>query len=49
MVMGYLSPQIEVLAKKKKKEANSLIKKEYSCGIFQDYGHTEVEPSQKIG
>lgn len=37
--MGYLSPQIEVLAKKKKQDANSLFKKEYSCGIFQDYGH----------
>ncbi|NNE76714.1 MAG: hypothetical protein HKN31_06535 [Pricia sp.] len=40
--MAYLSPQIEVLAKKKKREENSLIKKEYSCGIFQDYG-TMVE------
>jgi len=37
--MAYLSPQIEVLAKKKRKEEGSLIKKEYSCGIFQDYGH----------
>jgi len=36
--MGYLSPQIEILAKKKKKEEQSLIKKENSCGIFQDYG-----------
>ncbi|CAM3607902.1 hypothetical protein ZORO111903_13240 [Zobellia roscoffensis] len=36
--MGYLSPQIEVLAKKRKQEEKSLIKKEYSCGIFQDYG-----------
>ncbi|WP_166521602.1 hypothetical protein [Zobellia amurskyensis] len=36
--MGYLSPQIEVLARKKKQEEKSLIKKEYSCGIFQDYG-----------
>ncbi|MBU3024989.1 hypothetical protein Q4603_08820 [Zobellia galactanivorans] len=36
--MGYLSPQIEVLAKKKKREEKSLVKREYSCGIFQDYG-----------
>ena len=36
--MGYLSPQIEVLAKRKKQEEKSLIKKEFSCGIFQDYG-----------
>jgi len=34
--MTYLSPQIEALAKRKKEE--SLIKKENSCGIFQDYG-----------
>ncbi|PKA96399.1 hypothetical protein B0O79_0034 [Flavobacteriaceae bacterium MAR_2009_75] len=39
--MGYLSPQIEVLAKKKKQEVKSLVKKEYSCGIFQDYGNLE--------
>lgn len=36
--MAYLSPEIEVLAKKKKKNEGSLIKKEFSCGIFQDYG-----------
>lgn len=34
--MTYLSPEIEALAKRK--ERNSLIKKENSCGIFQDYG-----------
>ncbi|WP_182248480.1 hypothetical protein [Cellulophaga baltica] len=34
--MTYLSPEIEALAKRK--EAPSLIKKENSCGIFQDYG-----------
>ncbi|MFC4096777.1 hypothetical protein [Euzebyella saccharophila] len=39
--MGYLSPQIEILAKKKSSEEKSLLKKEISCGIFQDYGHTE--------
>ncbi|MBT2162908.1 hypothetical protein [Zobellia barbeyronii] len=37
--MGYLSPQIEVLARKKKQTEKSLIKKEHSCGIFQDYGN----------
>lgn len=36
--MTYLSPQIEVLAKRKQLKEKSLIKKEYSCGIFQDYG-----------
>lgn len=36
--MAYLSPQIEALAKTRMQEASSLIKKEYSCGIFQDYG-----------
>lgn len=39
--MGYLSPQIEILAKKKKQDKKSLIKKENSCGIFQDYGDLE--------
>jgi len=40
--MVYLSPEIEVLANKKKQnqEENSLIKKAHSCGIFQDYGDT---------
>jgi hypothetical protein len=34
--MAYLSKQIEAFAKKK--QQHSLIKKENSCGIFQDYG-----------
>ncbi|ADV51350.1 hypothetical protein I2486_20180 [Cellulophaga sp. E16_2] len=34
--MTYLSPEIEALAKRK--ETASLVKKENSCGIFQDYG-----------
>ncbi|WP_322929862.1 hypothetical protein [Arenibacter sp. GZD-96] len=34
--MQFLSPQIASLIKKKKEK--SLIKKENSCGIFQDYG-----------
>ncbi|WP_291867374.1 hypothetical protein [Maribacter sp.] len=35
--MKYLSPEIETLAKKNKKEGKSLIKRGNSCGIFQDY------------
>ncbi len=34
--MQFLSPQIASLIKNKKEK--SLIKKENSCGIFQDYG-----------
>lgn len=45
--MGYLSPEIEVLAKRKKQEEKSLIKKEYSCGIFQDYGKLENGASKE--
>lgn len=41
--MTYLSPQIEALAKKKKQEAKSLVRKEHSCGIFQDYGRGELK------
>tara|TARA_R110002051_G_scaffold30845_3_gene71002 strand:+ start:7730 stop:7882 length:153 start_codon:yes stop_codon:yes gene_type:complete len=47
--MTYLSPEIEALAKKKKEE--SLIKKENSCGIFQDYGkeyYTESSSDNKL-
>ncbi|MEH6680186.1 MAG: hypothetical protein V7724_06530 [Sediminicola sp.] len=36
--MLYLSPQIEALSKKK---SESLIKRENSCGIFQDYGRED--------
>lgn len=45
--MGYLSLQIEILAKRKKQEENSLIKKEHSCGIFQDYGNFEAVQTKK--
>ena len=45
--MGYLSPQIEVLAKRKKQEEISLVKKAHSYGIFQDYGdHDETGPKE---
>jgi len=36
--MAFLSPDIEMLAKRIKLEHNSLIRKQNSCGIFQDYG-----------
>lgn len=45
-MMGYLSPQIEVLAKKKKQEEKSLVKKEFSCGIFQDYTNLPVKENK---
>lgn len=45
--MGYLSPQIEVLAKKKNQNLPSLVKKEHSCGIFQDYGKSIEEHSSE--
>lgn len=35
--MKYLSKDIEALAKSKRHRGESLIKKEKSCGIFQDY------------
>jgi len=38
-MMQYLSKEIEALAKKKsQKTEKSLVKKETSCGIFQDCG-----------
>lgn len=45
--MQFLSPQIESLIKNKKK--TSLIKKENSCGIFQDYGKStkQVQLNEK--
>ncbi len=45
--MGYLSAQIEALAKKTKKEKPSLVKREFSCGIFQNYGTSEIDYSDK--
>jgi hypothetical protein len=41
--MTYLSPEIEALAKRK--ESASLVKKENSCGIFQDYGKENFKNS----
>ena len=50
--MKYLSKEIEALAKKKRQAGTSLIKKEYSCGIFQDYGtgnsSTPVKENEQI-
>ncbi len=45
--MNYLSPQIKAFAKKKKETNRSLIKKERSCGIFQDYGPAESSEKKK--
>ncbi|MEO1012855.1 MAG: hypothetical protein AAFX53_16260 [Bacteroidota bacterium] len=47
--MGYLSPQIATLAKKRKREDRSLVKKENSCGIFQDYGELEEQADTTKG
>ena len=38
--MQYLNKEIEVLLKKKKTQ--SLVKKQHSCGIFQDLGKTTM-------
>lgn len=46
--MIYLSPQIEVLAKRKKLEEKSLIKQENSCGIFQDYGDSVEKTENNV-
>ena len=35
--MNYLSPQIEALARKKIKKDAPLVRKGFSCGIFQEY------------
>jgi hypothetical protein len=39
--MRYLSEEIEKLLKQKNQE--SLIRKQYSCGIFQEYGPTGMQ------
>ena len=44
--MNYLSPQIEAMAKKKIKKEAPLVKKGYSCGIFQDYANSNLSSSQ---
>ncbi len=40
--MNYLSPQIEALAKKKIKKVAPLVRKGFSCGIFQEYGNNDL-------
>ncbi len=45
--MGYLSPQIAAFAKKSKQKNLSLIKKQNSCGIFQDYEAADNKASDK--
>lgn len=42
----YLSKQIEAMAKKKKSASKSLVKKNYSCGIFQNYDCIEASESK---
>ncbi|WP_430906833.1 hypothetical protein [Maribacter sp. 2-571] len=47
IIMGYLSPQIAAFAKKSKQKNLSLIKKQNSCGIFQDYEAADNKASDK--
>ncbi len=44
--MNYLSPQIQALAEKKSNKKAPLVKKGYSCGIFQDYGFNTIHKTQ---
>ncbi len=45
--MNYLSPEIAALVKRKTNDTPSLVKKGYSCGIFQDYGHEKTIHSEE--
>jgi len=38
--MNYLSPQIEAHEKRRKKNSNTLVRTDKSCGIFQHYKTT---------
>jgi len=44
--MNYLSPQIEALAKKKIRTDAPLVRKGFSCGIFQDCGNINLSSNQ---
>jgi len=44
--MNYLSPQIEALAKKSIKKDAPLVRKGFSCGIFQEYGDINLSSAQ---
>jgi hypothetical protein len=46
--MIYLSPQIEALAEKRIKKDASLVRKGFSCGIFQEYGNINLSSTQSI-
>ncbi len=46
--MNYLSPQIAAFARKKNEEKTSLIKKENSCGIFQDYDQKNFSEQKAV-
>nr|WP_299382162.1 hypothetical protein [Allomuricauda sp.] len=43
--MQFLNPEIESLVKKK--SSSSLIKRQISCGIFQDLGKQELDSDPK--
>jgi hypothetical protein len=42
----YLSKQIELMAQKKKANKKSLVRKNYSCGIFQNYDQIDTDKSR---
>ncbi|MEO9513215.1 MAG: hypothetical protein ABJN84_10455 [Flavobacteriaceae bacterium] len=44
--MQFLNKEIETLVKRKK--AKSLVKKQISCGIFQDLGEPELRSSENV-
>ncbi|WP_298485850.1 hypothetical protein [uncultured Maribacter sp.] len=46
--MKYLSPEIEAILNSKKKSEKSLVKKNISCGIFQDYEITEDNTNEEL-
>lgn len=41
----YLSEQIAAMAKRRNTTKKSLVQKNYSCGIFQNYCQIEVDDS----
>lgn len=44
--MNYLSEEIANFSRRIQNHRNSLIKREISCGIFQDYGDSDTKSSQ---
>jgi hypothetical protein len=46
--MNYLSPQIKALAEKRIKKDAPLVRKGFSCGIFQEYeAKIKTEPTSE--